>query len=78
MFDGIRSVDITVWADAYNSTDKLMIKDGAGIKMIVEYDKNRDNFRIKGESQITPLRKKGESEIEVRPERSEKLEAPLI
>lgn len=74
VFDGVNSADITVWSDVYHATDKIIVKPGCGIKIYVDYNKERDNFKIHTNSQIIPLLKVGDSEKEVK----EELEVALI
>jgi DNA polymerase-3 subunit alpha len=58
--DGIQNVDITIWKDVVNGTDKAILKPGRGVKMMVDYNIERNSFKIASESQIISLEKKGE------------------
>jgi len=59
--DGIRTARVFVWADAYGSSDKRALQEGAGIRMNVVYDRERDSFKIGPRSVIVPLSRRGEA-----------------
>jgi DNA polymerase-3 subunit alpha len=58
--DGIQSCDVTIWQDVYRSTDEKVVKVGSGIKLRVDYNMDRKNFKIANRTEIIPLIKVGE------------------
>jgi DNA polymerase III subunit alpha len=53
--DGLQMADVTVWPDIYNSTDPRIFVSGMGVKMFVDYNEERKNFKIQNGSHIIPL-----------------------
>lgn len=58
--DGIQTTDVTVWNDVYQATDPRMFMQGAGIRIYVDFNSERKNFKIKNDTQIIPLLLDGE------------------
>jgi DNA polymerase III alpha subunit len=54
VMDGLSSATIFVWNDAYEAY-KTRLVDGAGLKLQVEYDRERDSFTLRRNCSITPL-----------------------
>lgn len=53
--DGIQSVPITVWQNVYDSSDKRCFNEGVGVMVEVDFDDNRNTFKIANDSYLIPL-----------------------
>jgi DNA polymerase III alpha subunit len=53
--DGVQTTDVVVWADVYNSCDKRVFHEGAGVEVDVVYNSERNSFRIANGSVVIPL-----------------------
>ena len=61
--DGIQTTDITIWENYFSGHDKRIFNELSGIKIIVTYDEDRNNFTIARNTTIIPLMLTGEMEI---------------
>ena len=53
--DGVQNTQVTVWYNIYQATDKRMLQPGIGIRMNVDFNKERGNFKISNNTAITAL-----------------------
>ena len=58
--DGIQTADVTIWGDVYRSCDQRIFRQGVGVRMNVDYSKERKNFKIQNGTMLIPLQIKGE------------------
>jgi DNA polymerase III alpha subunit len=56
--DGIQTCDITIWHNVYKATDEKALEVGAGVRLWVDYNKDRDSFKIADNTAVFPLTKK--------------------
>lgn len=62
--DGIQKVDVTVWDDAYRHSDRQLVKVGGGIRINVDYNAERNNFKISNGTVMIPLNKRGANDTQ--------------
>jgi DNA polymerase III alpha subunit len=63
--DGIQSVQVIIWRDIYDASDKRCFNEGVGIEIEVDYDENRNTFKIANDSYLIPLPRVDKSGEEV-------------
>jgi DNA polymerase III alpha subunit len=73
VYDHMQAVNIAVWTDAYEGTDRDVIRMGSGIRMKVCYDLGRNSFKIANGASIIPLHGIGSTKPEIEEEEEEEI-----